>query len=371
MKKTLLITKFFPPAIGGIENYFSEVCQRLEPQETVVLTSPQNNAVEFDDNQKYKIYRAEFFSGRVPPRWRHLKRIIQQIIKDEGIEQIIFGHFHPLCLLGKKIGLPYFIFGHGTDVTQIKNSWWQKYALKKSYSNNLCKLVVANSRFIFDQLQAVVGDASKIKIIYPGIDYEGLSRPIGDLPDRKKLLGFDDNDIIMLSVGRLEPEKNYAAIIRLMPELLNQVPQLKYLIIGEGSQLETLKDLTWQLGLKYNVIFLGAIKNETSAKAPYFQMSHIYLTASLKSEGFGIAYLEAAATKNAVIASKFGGVKEAVKDGETGILVDPNKPEEIRTAILKLTLDRQLWEKMSSAGQAWAQNFGWNKQMEKIKEILT
>jgi phosphatidylinositol alpha-1,6-mannosyltransferase len=135
--------------------------------------------------------------------------------------------------------------------------------------------------------------------------------------------------------------------------------------------LETLKDLTWQLGLKYNVIFLGAIKNETSAKAPYFQMSHIYLTASLKSEGFGIAYLEAAATKNAVIASKFGGVKEAVKDGETGILVDPNKPEEIRTAILKLTLDRQLWEKMSSAGQAWAQNFGWNKQMEKIKEILT
>ena len=137
MKKTLLITKFFPPAIGGIENYFSEVCQRLEPQETVVLTSPQNNAVEFDDNQKYKIYRAEFFSGRVQPRWRHLKRIIQQIIKDEGIEQIIFGHFHPLCLLGKKIGLPYFIFGHGTDVTQIKNSWWQKYALKKSYSNNL------------------------------------------------------------------------------------------------------------------------------------------------------------------------------------------------------------------------------------------
>jgi len=151
---------------------------------------------------------------------------------------------------------------------------------------------------------------------------------------------------------------------------LTRVPQLKYLIIGDGSQLESLKDLAWQLGLKYNVIFLGAIPNETAVKVPYFQMSHIYLTASLKPEGFGISYLEASATKNAVIASKFGGAREAVKDGETGILVDPNKPEEIQTAILKLALDRQLWEKMSSAGQIWAKNFDWDKQIEMLKEVL-
>ena len=64
-----------------------------------------------------------------------------------------------------------------------------------------------------------------------------------------------------------------------------------------------------------------------------------------------------------------GGVKEAVKDGETGVLLDPQKSEEIRQVIYRIALDRKLWDKLASAGQVWAKNFDWTKQMEKIKEV--
>lgn len=370
MKKTLLITNFFPPAIGGIENYFHNFCRLLPPEEISVLTAIKWQSEEFDSRQKYAIKRADFFSGKFPPRWRPLGGVIKKIVQSENISQIIFGHFHPYCLLGRGFKLPFYIFGHGADIRQIKNSWWQRRAFKKACQHKNFRKFVANSRFIAGEAEKIIKDKSKIEVVYPGIDYDGLNRPVDDFSGKKKLLGLDDNDIILLSVGRAEPEKNYEAVIRLMPEMISRIPQLKYVIVGDGSDLNRLKALAESQGLKYQVIFTGAAGNETSAKAFYYQLGHIFITASLKPEGFGISYLEAAAAKNAVIASKFGGSSEAVKDGETGMLVDPKSPKEIRDAVIKLALDRDLWERMSSAGQAWAKNFSWDKQIEKLKKIL-
>lgn len=370
MKKTLIITKFFPPAIGGIENYYMNVCSRLDPASIVVIAENHPLAKEFDDKQKYKIIRTEFFSGKIPPRWRPLKKLIKKIVQAEGIEQIIFGHFHPWCLLGKKIGLPYFIFGHGTDITQIKSNWWQKIAIRKSYRNKLCQKFIANSRYIFDELSRQLGDRSKLEIIYPGVDIAGLTAKIPDLDSKRTLLGLDKNDIVMLSMGRIEKEKNFSAIIKLMPELLLKIPQLKYVIAGDGSQLQNLKDLVQKYDLRYQVIFTGAIPDETPVKALYYQLAHIFITVSTKPEGFGISYLEAAACKTAIIASKFGGSSEAVKDGENGILIDPNNLEEIKSAIIKLATNVPFWTKMSKSGESWVKQFDWSSQIDKLKKLL-
>jgi len=370
MKKTLIITKFFPPAIGGIENYYLNACSRLDAESIVVLAENHPLAEEFDSRQKYKIIRTEFFSGILPPRWRPLKKLIKKIVQAEGIEQIVFGHFHPWCLLGRKIGLPYLIFGHGTDITQIKNDWWQRRALRKAYGNMLCRKFVANSRFIFDEAVRLLGDKSKLEIIYPGVDIAGLTANIADLDSKRTLLGLDKDDIVMLSMGRIEKEKNFDSIIKLMPELLSRIPQLKYVIAGDGSQLQHLKDLVQKYDLKYQVVFTGAIPDEMPVKSLYYQLAHIFITASTKPEGFGIAYLEAAACKMAIIASKFGGSIEAVKDCENGILIDPRNPEEIKSAIVKLATDVPLWTKMSSSGELWAKQFDWNLQIKKIQNLL-
>jgi phosphatidyl-myo-inositol dimannoside synthase len=370
MTKKLLINYFFPPQVGGIENYYLNLCKRMDPQEIVVLTHINYQSEVFDSGQDYKIYRTDFFGGKFSPRWRQMEKIIKEIIIKEGIEKIIFGHFHPFCMLGMKLNLPYYVFSHGTDITQIKNNWWQKRALRKVYQHYNCLKFILNSKFLAEQLTALLkGDSSKNEIIYPGIDYTSLSSRSVDFASKKELLGINENDIVLLSLGRVEPEKNFEAIIKLMPKLLSRFPSLKYLIVGEGSDLERLKALAISYGLKHKVIFTGAVDSDSVIKSFYYQLAHIFIVTSLKPEGFGIAYLEASSAKNAVIASKFGGSAEAVKDGETGILVDPFKSEEIETALVKLITDQQLWEKMSLAGVQWAETFDWKYQLEKIRKI--
>lgn len=370
MAKKLLITYFFPPQVGGIENYYLNLCKRMDPQEIVVLAHINYQSEVFDSGQDYKIYRTDFFGGKFSPRWRQMEKIIKEIIIKEGIEKIIFGHFHPFCMLGMKLNLPYFVFSHGTDITQIKNNWWQKRALRKVYQHYNCLKFIANSNFLAEQLTLLLkGDRSKTEIINPGIDVASLTGEIEDFKNKRELLGVNEKDIVLLSMGRIEPEKNLEVIIKLMPKLLSRFPNLKYLIVGEGSDLERLKTLANNYGLKHKVIFTGAVDSEAEIKSFYYQLAHIFILASLKPEGFGIAYLEASASKNAVIASKFGGSAEAVKDGETGILVDPFNEEEIETALVKLITDHELWEKISSAGVQWAETFDWKYQLEKIRKI--
>jgi len=370
MAKKLLITYFFPPRIGGIENYLYNLCSHLDPKEIVVLTRIYYQSEKFDSQQKYKIIRTDFFPGKFSPRWRPLKKTIQEIIINEGIEEIIFGHFHPWCLLGNELKIPYFIFVQGSDITQLKG-WWQMRALKKTYFNDWCVKYIANSQFLAEKLTALTKNNYKTEIINPGINFSSFLEKIADFQSKKELLGLSDKDLILLSVCRLEPEKNIETIIKLMPELLLEVPNLKYLVVGDGSDLERLKDIAVNQGVKYQVIFTGAVDNTNlSAKSFYYQLAHIFIIPSLKPEGFGISYLEAAAAKSVVIASKFGGSAEAVKNGETGILVDPTNKEEIKSAIIKLATNKELWKKMSTAGVLWAKNFDWSIQLQKIKEII-
>lgn len=369
MKKTLLVTYFFPPEIGGIENYYLNLCLNL-PQDKIVVFSQSNAEAEsFDKKQKYKIYRADFFGGLWPPRWWPLKRQLKMIIKEEGIGQIIFGHFHPLAILGNCFDLPYFIFVHGTDVRQVKNNFWQKIIFQKVYKT--CQKIIANSHYIAKEVKKIIGQGDKISVIYPGINYSVFDKLADDLEDKKKQLGLEKNDLIMLSLGRLAKQKNFATIIKLMPSLLFDFPNLKYIIAGAGPEKDNLAELVDNLNLKNNVKFAGQLANDDYNKIIYYKMADLFVSVSSVPEGFGITYLEAQASGLPVVASKIGGSAEAVLDQQTGILVDPDNLSEIKKALVELLSNKNKRISYSQAGRKRVQEeFDWSKQIKKIKEIL-
>ncbi|MEK7072240.1 MAG: glycosyltransferase family 4 protein [Patescibacteria group bacterium] len=369
MKKTLLITYFFPPQIGGMENYYLNLCQNLPADKIVVLTQKNSNANQFDQNQKYKIYRTDFFGGLISPHWWQLKGKINRIKKEEVIEQIIFGHFHPLNILGNYFGLPYFIFVHGTDVRQVKNNFWQKIIFKKVYKN--CLKIIANSDYIAKEVQKITGSDEKISVIYPGINYSVFDKPADDLEDKKRELGLEKDDLVMLSLGRLIKQKNFATIIELLPAWLMDFPNLKYVIVGTGKEQENLIKLVDDLGLKKSVKFAGRIDNNDNSKKVYYQLADLFVSISSAPEGFGISYLEAQASGLPVVASKMGGSAEAIVDHQTGLLVDPHDLGQIKEAILELLSDKIKRNNYGQAGKTRLQEkFDWSKQINKIKEIL-
>src|SRR5205085_3283125 len=118
----------------------------------------------------------------------------------------------------------------------------------------------------------------------------------------------------------------------ILPLLSRDIPNIAYLIVGDGSDRLRLEQKARQLGVAERVIFAGHISEEE--KPDHYRLADAYVMPS-SGEGFGIVYLEALACGIPVIGSKIDGSRDALRDGRLGILVNPKDSDELRAAILQ------------------------------------
>jgi phosphatidylinositol alpha-1,6-mannosyltransferase len=139
--------------------------------------------------------------------------------------------------------------------------------------------------------------------------------------------------IVMLTVARLATNERYKGIdeiIGVMPRLLQQLPNLRYLIVGDGSDRARLEAKVRAHGLSNYIIFAGRIAE--AEKVAHYNLADVFVMPS-HGEGFGIALIEAAACGIPVVGSSVDGSCDALLDGQLGRLVDPNNPDELTRAI--------------------------------------
>src|SRR5262249_8703857 len=138
---------------------------------------------------------------------------------------------------------------------------------------------------------------------------------------------------VMLTVGRMAAEERYKGfdeVINVLPQLLQRLPDLKYLIVGDGSDRGRLEDMVKVLGLSQYVIFAGRVL-EGEKVAPY-HLADAFVMPSY-GEGFGIALIEAAACGIPIVGSSVDGSRDALLDGRLGRMVDPKTPNKLIEAI--------------------------------------
>jgi len=368
LKPKLLVTYFFPPHIGGIESYYLELLAQLNSAEISVLAQHQTGDKEFDETLNYPVYRTEFFAGQLPPRWLSLRSELKKIIKKRRVETLIFGHFHPFNAIGHWLNTPYYLFGHGTDIRRIKNSWWQKLFFKYTYK--YCRGLILNSQYLATAVSALIADQTKIHVVYPGVNYDSLNQTFDSRIESERL-GIGADDLIILSMGRLVHDKGYANVIKSLPTLIQTFPKIKYIIAGTGPEESNLKNLVADLKLDNHVVFTGAVANNDQSKASYYQLANIYVGVSLAPEGLGVSYLEAQACAIPVIASRHGGSSEAVVDGQTGLLIEPGNQTALIDALAKLLGDEDLCQRLGNTGrQRVKAEFNWPTQAAKIMKII-
>ncbi len=371
IKKTLLITIDFPPQRGGVANYLSNFSQNLPNNKIVILAGKKGEWQSFDDKQHYKIIRENLYYKNFWPKWLKTYFITKKIIKEEQIEQIIISHVLPMGYITLLLNKPFFIIFHGYDImTAQKNAWknfWLKLIMQKA------KHLLVNSNFTKNQIIRGGISENKITIVHPcpNINPENLNKAEKEII--KKELELDSKKI-MISVGRLVKRKGFDKVIEAMPEVIKKFPNLIYLIIGKGEYKKELEKLAENLQVRGNIIILEDIAD--SHLPCYYALADIFIMPSriekqTDVEGFGIVYLEANSFGKPVIAGKSGGVADAVIDGQTGILVEPNSASEIRKAILKLLTDQKLANKLGIQGQKRVKKeFQWPIQIAKLKNIL-
>lgn len=144
-----------------------------------------------------------------------------------------------------------------------------------------------------------------------------------------------NNRTVLLTVGRLESLerfKGFDEIIECLPTLARHVPNISYLICGEGNDRRRLEEKAEALGQRDRVVFAGFVPEEL--KADYYRLADAYVMPS-RGEGFGIVFLEALASGLPVMGSLVDGSREALLDGDLGRLVDPSNANDVADGVLE------------------------------------
>jgi phosphatidylinositol alpha-1,6-mannosyltransferase len=178
-----------------------------------------------------------------------------------------------------------------------------------------------------------------------------------------------------LTVGRLVSRKGIDTVLRVLPLLLPSFPDLQYMIVGDGPDRPRLQALVQALNLQRVVTFLGQVTDAQLLTA--YHQAHIFVmpvreeqqAASL--EGFGIVFLEAGACGLPVIAGRSGGAIEAVRDGQTGYLVEPRDPKALAKKVLTLLQNAELRQQMGQNGRRWVETkMNWDRVVKEFLQIL-
>jgi glycosyltransferase involved in cell wall biosynthesis len=144
-----------------------------------------------------------------------------------------------------------------------------------------------------------------------------------------------EGKIILMTLGRLSSDEQYKGfdeVMAVLPEIAVKIPNIAYLIVGRGDDLLRLQEKALTLGIADRVGFTGFIQ-ETD-KADHFRLADVYVMPS-QGEGFGFVFLEALACGIPCVGSTLDGSREALRNGELGLLVDPKSPDQIKHAIFK------------------------------------
>jgi phosphatidylinositol alpha-1,6-mannosyltransferase len=342
--KVLLLTWDFPPGRGGIQTWMLAISQRLPDAEVRVIAPAVPGDGPFDAVAGSRMTRlGSARLGRVPWLLQLCATTLLQCLTRRP-DVIVCGHWiaAPAAFLARRLlGVPYVVFAYGHEVRRERVRRPQRFLLRNA------ALVVACSRFTRSAVLDLGVRPERARVLYPGVDARRFAPADGIDPVRAKTI---------LTVSRLgDLYKGHDIAIRALPFVKVKCPDVCYRIAGDGPLRNHLSRVAQSVGVESHIEFLGEVPNESLPGL--YRSCDLFVLLSRESpqdggaEGFGIVFLEAAACAKPVVAGRSGGIVDAVQDGVTGILVDPEDVGAVADAIISVLLDPSLAKRLGEAGR--------------------
>ncbi len=184
-----------------------------------------------------------------------------------------------------------------------------------------------------------------IEVLYNGIDPLNFSGEFEDSGVRQRF-GVKPEDFLIGVVARLEEQKGHIYLFRALRQLIPDFPQIKVLVVGDGTLRPVLEAKVLEMELSDKVLFVGTRKNipEILAALDLFILPSLW-------EGFSLAILEALAMGTPVIASAVGGAPEVIRSGHNGLLIPPGEESDLVTGVREAILDPRKYKQMGRQGK--------------------
>jgi phosphatidylinositol alpha-1,6-mannosyltransferase len=382
--KCLLVASIFPPINGGSAVVYESIC-RFSPPGSMLVLAPWRHYLsgeliqgwrEHDAAAPYPVYRLELLrptmvearswlhslwllvSVDLPLKYRVLREVTR-LVRGHGVNVVCVGELTSGSWIGlycqRWLGCKMVNYIHGEEVTTV--SPYRFYGRGRRRYLHAADGVVAVSNFTRQALIDLMDvDPAKIELIENGVDAERFTPG----PKRADLLaryGLDGKRILV-TVGRLVERKGIDMTLRALPRIVDALPDVHYLIVGDGEYRPTLERIVRELGLRENVTFAGRVPVEELVD--HYRLCDLFVMPNRElsdhdTEGFGLVFLEANACGKAVVGGRAGGAVEAVREGENGLLVDGADPAEIARAVTRLLSDDEFRRGIERRGLEIAQ----------------
>jgi len=373
-----MITSDFPPTVSGISTYYYNLLKYFPPEAVTVLCPWVEGCEAFDGSVAFRVIRIRCDTGgTIKSKLRRMVSLCVAafgILMREPIRKVHCGQMVSngvfACALHMLLGMRYYVYLHGGDGEKLRRYRYVNSTIRAVI--NRSNLTFTNSQSTKDEFVGIGTPARKMEVVTPSVDPTLFTPQIDGTRVRRKF-GLEDKRIV-LTVARLGAIKGHDRIIRALPAVVKEAPNVVYLIAGDGPERPRLEQLVDECGTRDHVVFAGYVPDEELPE--YYAACDVFAMTSIQVpnqdvEGFGIVYLEASACGKPVIGSRTGGVAEAVADGESGLLVDPSNQREIEQVLVRLLSDEAYARQLGEQGRARVEReFSWERSSARLRALL-
>ncbi|MBS3887095.1 MAG: glycosyltransferase family 4 protein [Firmicutes bacterium] len=360
MQKRRILT-VVRPAEGGIKAHVLNLLRHLQSDFHFTVACPPEQVADFQGTGCEVI--AVSLVGRLHPYYdiQSARQLCRMLCSHKY--SLLHAHGFKVALLSRPVSryckVPCLVTIHGDlahggtakyrlvyrKAERALSGWAEGYV---TVSHWLAELLIADFRV----------PAERIVIIPNGILLNtGESFSLGELP-------FTAEVPLVGTVARLAPQKGVEHFLLAAKELAHIFPELRFMVVGDGPLRMRLERLCGELGIVDKVYFAG-FRQDVPA---ILQRLHLFVQSSV-SEGQGITVLEAMAAGCPVVASAAGGLKELIKDGETGLLVQPGNPHALAQAVAQLLRNKQLRQQITVKARIFATKYDLAEMITKTREV--
>jgi phosphatidyl-myo-inositol dimannoside synthase len=330
LRVLVLVTDAFG-GTGGIAQYIRDIVSAIASYRdtTNVTVIPRVIAREIEPLPR----RVTHITGAAGTKARFVAAVLRSAAGRPRFDWVVCGHVNllPIAHAGAAIsGARVILLTYGMEVWHPR-SWLMRVLLSRTFG------IISISSFTLEKMRSWTELPPERSFLVPNaIDLSRYApgRKNEQLVSRWNLEGRR----VLLTLGRMdaaEQAKGFDEILEVLPRLVSEMPDIVYVAVGDGTDRPRLEAKARALGLADRAIFPGYVSEEE--KLDYYRLADVFVMPS-RLEGFGYVFLEALAVGVPVIASKVDGSREAVMNGEWGLLVDPSDPEELIAAVRRTLL---------------------------------
>ncbi len=372
-KRILIFTHEYPPFPGGIARYVAELAlAAAEAGHEVHVVAPAYGQRWGSDSKMagnlvvHRVRAREYRVWRLPAMVWEVLCFLRKGPWD-CVHAADVAYMTVLAFVARFRRVRFQGTAHGTDILSLRRSFSARL-LCKGNPYAFSERVLCNSNFTRNLLHQVFPALSRDRTL---VTYLGVNTVLFEKDDRaqrpalRRRLGIRSGDRLVLTVSRIERRKGHLAVIDALEDCWRQgVRDFHYLVAGGAGDSAYMAELRERSGrASFPVTFAGVV-NEADMRSLY-RDSAIFCMPGIpvpdRIEGFGLAYLEAAACSVPCIGTRVGGVSEVIRDRETGILLADAEPRALGVAIRSLLNDERLRLSMAEAAREWAGGFTWSR----------